>query len=275
MPSFGPDQDPARATPSSRRARAREPVGERLAGDPLVGLLVERARALDDVVGQRRRGRRLVPARPRRPVAHVLLVERRLAAAGLVGVGRPEARRVRRQHLVADDDPAVGGAAELELRVGQDDPALARVVGGERVELDRQAAQLLEQRPVAEDLGGAVEVDVLVVVAHLGLRGGREDRLGQLVRLAQALGQRDPADLAGALVVLPARARDVAAHDALDREHLELLDEQGAALAPRRGRPCRRRRGSGRCAPVRSNQKTDTPVSTAPLPGIGVGWIAS
>ena len=30
-----------------------------------------------------------------------------------------------------------------------------------------------------------------------------------------------PADLAGRLVVLPARARKISAHDALDRQHLE------------------------------------------------------
>ena len=37
----------------------------------------------------------------------------------------------------------------------------------------------------------------------------------------QALGQHVPADLAGREVVLPARAGDVAAHDALERQHLE------------------------------------------------------
>ncbi len=40
--------------------------------------------------------------------------------------------------------------------------------------------------------------------------------------------QVDPADGARGLVVLPARARDVAAHDALDRHHLEPLDQHRA-----------------------------------------------
>src|SRR3954449_6396651 len=46
----------------SLAARALQPRGERLAGDALVGLEVQRARALDHVVRQRRRRRRLVPA---------------------------------------------------------------------------------------------------------------------------------------------------------------------------------------------------------------------
>src|SRR3954449_6053070 len=41
--------------------------------------------------------------------------------------------------------------------------------------------------------------------------------------------QLDPAARARGLVVLPAGPRDVAAHDALDREHLEPLHEQRAA----------------------------------------------
>jgi hypothetical protein len=50
---------------------------------------------------------------------------------GLVAVGRPVARRVGREHLVADDQLVLGIEAELELRVGEDHPALARVLGGE------------------------------------------------------------------------------------------------------------------------------------------------
>ena len=43
---------------------------------------------------------------------------------GVVGVGRPEARRVGRQHLVAQHELVVGVEAELELGVGDDDAAL-------------------------------------------------------------------------------------------------------------------------------------------------------
>src|SRR3954452_7133907 len=156
------------ASSLARRSRPLQPRLERLAGDALVGLAVEGAGALDHVVGQRGRGRRLVPTRARSPVAHVLLVERGLARARRVSVGRPEARRIGREHLVAHHDPArLGVATELELRVGEDDPALACVLGGELLQLDRDTPQFLERGPVAEDLGGAVEVDVLVVVADV------------------------------------------------------------------------------------------------------------
>ena len=58
------------------------------------------------------------------PVADELLVERRLAAARLVLVGRPEPRAVGRQHFVDQNQLAVD-LAELELRVGDDDAAAA------------------------------------------------------------------------------------------------------------------------------------------------------
>ncbi len=96
MPSFGPNQHPR---PHCEERSSQ--FGEGLTGDALVGLDVARAGALDDVVGQRRRRRALVPAGPRGPVAHELLVEARLPVTRLVAVGRPEARRVGREHLVA------------------------------------------------------------------------------------------------------------------------------------------------------------------------------
>src|SRR5207253_2145698 len=52
-------------------AGALEPRGERLARDALVGLLIAAPRPADNVVGQRRRGGRLVPPRTAGPVTHV------------------------------------------------------------------------------------------------------------------------------------------------------------------------------------------------------------
>ena len=46
---------------------------------------------------------------------------------------------------------------------------------------------------------------------------------------AEARGQLDPADRAGGLIVLPPGARDVAANDALDREHLQAPHHKAAA----------------------------------------------
>ncbi|MNV31585.1 hypothetical protein D3C71_1228970 [compost metagenome] len=59
------------------------------------------------------------------------------------------------------------------------------------------------------------------MVANGGLGRGGEDRLGQLLGLAQAVGQLDAADLAGALVVLPAAADQVAAGDRFHRYRLQ------------------------------------------------------
>ncbi len=100
--------------------------------------------------------------------------------AGLIAVGGPEARGVRRAHLIADGQGAVGVQAELELGVGEDDPVGAGVIGGVLVEGQRDIADSLGQRAVADQLGGAVEVDRLVVT-HLGLGRRGEQRLGQLV----------------------------------------------------------------------------------------------
>src|SRR5215210_5365349 len=59
----------------SSGAALLQPCRERLAGDPLVGVLVALARALDDLVREGWGRGCLVPAGAGRPVAHVLLVE--------------------------------------------------------------------------------------------------------------------------------------------------------------------------------------------------------
>src|SRR6185312_14382918 len=97
--------------------------------DPLVGLDVFAAGLLDHVRRQLRRRRGLVPALLAGPVTDELLVEGGRRLAGLVAVGGPEAGGVRGQHLVAEHDLGTGVAAELELGVGEDDPALGRVLG--------------------------------------------------------------------------------------------------------------------------------------------------
>jgi hypothetical protein len=93
--------------------------------------------------------------------------------------------------------------------------------GGVLVELDRNPSQLLDQRPVADDLGGAVEIDVLVVVACLCLGRGGEDRTREAVGLPQARGQLDPAHRPRLAVLPPPRAREIPTHHALHRVHPE------------------------------------------------------
>ena len=77
-------------------------------------------------------------------------------------------------------------------------------------------------------------------------------------------------------VVLPARAGDVPAHDALDRQHLQLLHGHRAAGSGVRnalGRP--EMQWLGTMCPVRLNQKAEMPVRTLPLSGIPFGCTTS
>src|SRR5690606_4957002 len=79
------------------------------AGEPLERLAIARGNGRDHVRRQRRRRRPLVPTRNRLEVVpHELLVVARRRDADTVVARRPEARRIRRQHLVHEDERAVG-----------------------------------------------------------------------------------------------------------------------------------------------------------------------
>jgi hypothetical protein len=67
---------------------------------------------------------------------------------------------------------------ELELGVGEDHAVGERMLGGERVQLERRVPDALHQRAVADERNCALEVDRLVV-ADVGLGARCEDRLGQ------------------------------------------------------------------------------------------------
>ena len=55
---------------------------------------------------------------------------------------------------------------------------------GALVDRDRSVAHALGEGAVADRADSSLEVDVLVVVADLRLRRGREERLGQLLGFA-------------------------------------------------------------------------------------------
>ena len=57
----------------------------------------------------------------------------------------------------------------------------------------------------------------------------REDRRGKLRCLAKTGRQRNPADRAGALVILPAGAGDVSPHHGFDRQRRETLNHERSA----------------------------------------------
>ncbi len=156
--------------------------------------------------------------------------------AYLVGIERPEARGIRREHLIAHNNLAVLVKTELELRIRNDDALGKRIVGALLVKRDRVVAKLrrvleaLARELLLEVLDGLLEGNVLIVVADLRLRGRCVDGLRQLFRFLQALGKLDAAHGAVLAVALPAGAGDVAANDALHREHRELLHKHAVAF---------------------------------------------
>src|SRR5713226_637679 len=140
-----------------------------LADQSVVRGEVALARLGDDLAGQRRRVRLLVPARGREPVANELFVIGVRRDAHLVGRGVPVSRAVGRERLV-DQDHLVVQLPELELRVGKDQAAAETKIGGVLVQLQAGVAQL-GREVVAKLLFQLREADVLVV-AGLGFRRG-------------------------------------------------------------------------------------------------------
>src|SRR5690606_15516867 len=130
-------------------------------------------------------------------------------AAGLVALARPEARAVRREHLIDDHERAIRQRAELEFRVGDDDARLLRHLAATLIDREAALAQLVREL-VADATLHLVERDVLVVLTDLRLRRRREDRRIQTRALRQPLRQGLTSQGPVRLVLLPRRARDVA-----------------------------------------------------------------
>src|SRR3990172_176467 len=177
----------------------------------------------DHVRGELRPGRGLVPRKRQQIIADELLVEALLRAARPIAVRGPEPRRVRRQHLVDQDELPVR-QPELELGVGDDDSPPAGVVRRPAVDLQRDGARLLGHR-FPDDVDHLRKGDVHVVLSLLLLGGGGEDRLREPCRLEQPYGDLDPADLPSLAVFRPSGAGQVPAHDALDGKRLRLPAE--------------------------------------------------
>ena len=230
MPGFGRHVDGEADGCSSGDDVLREVALEAGAGDPLERLDVARAGPRDDVVGQRRAGRRLVPAaappasrartacrswpgrgrartsqRPRSATNPASGPRRRGSArrrsrrsSSGVGVGDGRRSIVRGGPTVRDRSAQ---PAELELVSASRIPARARRgaydTARSPVADPAMAGELAGDGQSADVLDHRVEVDVLVVLALLGLGRGREDRLRQSIALAQTGRQRDAADRAG------------------------------------------------------------------------------
>ena len=102
------------------------------------------------------------------------------------------------------------------------------MLGCEVIQRDGRIAHAFGQRP-AHQRSGSLEADVFVVIAHGSLGGRREDGRGEFLCLTQAGRQRDAADLTRGLIVLPAGADEVTAHDRLDRQCLQTSRDHTAA----------------------------------------------
>src|SRR5690606_20793726 len=142
------------------RSRVERPSGQ--APVPLEILLT---RPRDHVVGERRHGWLLVPANPLEVIADELLIETRLTAPRRVRVPGPEARRVRRQHLV-NQQQLGAEQAELELRVSNDDATRVGVLDTARIELQGEVPQTGNE--IATDNFASLRLADVLVVPGLG-----------------------------------------------------------------------------------------------------------
>ena len=133
-----------------------------------------------------------------------------LGPAGLrTSAASQKRERVGRQHLV-DEQQLLGARvdAELELRVGQDDPG-ALGDGRGRARTARARPDGRGSASSSADRASTTRSNGMFSSCSpwARLRRGREDRLGKPVALAQAGRQRDAADRARRPVLLPAASR--------------------------------------------------------------------
>src|SRR5689334_20049018 len=116
-------------------------TNQRSASKPPICLLILFARFGDDF--RRKRGRRgaLIPCKRLEVVAYVLFIEGELRPAGIVRIHRPVSRRVRRERLVCQRQPAFD-EPEFQLCIRQDDAALQRIRRRTPINLQRQVSEL-------------------------------------------------------------------------------------------------------------------------------------
>src|SRR5436190_24318240 len=116
---------------------------ELLSCDPSKGVEISGTCRIDDARRQRRR--RVVTAPPAsaaftvQVITQRLLVEARLRTSWPIAIRWPEARAVRREHLVDQRDGASGVAPEFKLGVSDDDPARFGDLTTQPVHVETQA----------------------------------------------------------------------------------------------------------------------------------------
>ena len=212
-----------------RRACGRSDPLRLASGQPPERLHVALARARDDLGGELRRRRFVVPARGVEPVAHELLVERdRLARRA----SRPRPPSSATSRASATSSISVSSPSiqpNSNLVSASISPRSAACRAPARVEREGQVAQPARRSRRRRSLATRSKVDVLVV-ARLGLGRRGEDRLGQRGSRARArpgAACRRPRRRRGTPVTA---AGEVAARHAFERHHARL------AAPARRGR---------------------------------------
>ena len=218
------------------RLRIAAEALEDFPGDRLVGLDVAQAGLDPKLVGDRGDGTLADEALLGQPAAEGLLVELALGVAAeeepLVALAPPIAARVGAVQLVGEDEPALE-QAELVLRVDEDEPRAGGQLLPPAEEGQGRALHLAPDIGRHEARGDDLGPGDRPIVPPLLLRGGRDEGDGEALVPREAAGEGDPGHALAVAVVAPRGAGQVAAHDHLDREHLDLADEGGPAQAQR------------------------------------------
>ncbi|KAI6951509.1 hypothetical protein KC348_g3 [Hortaea werneckii] len=177
-------------------------------------------------------------SRAHKPVTQVLLIVAALAFPDFIPLRRPEARTIRREHFV-DQDDLVGCRG---LRRSRGPLGKKGELAGERGGVTKQKKSThhpinpqtnllhLPRHLLAHNLPRLSRGNILIVRALLGLRGRSPNRAFQLLTLPQPRRHGDPMHGARALVLGPGGAGDVAAHDGLEGQDRVLADLHSAVL---------------------------------------------
>ena len=214
MPGLGADQHAGPHAPPVRSSQRLEG----LAGDALVGLDVARAGPGDDLVGDRRARAASCPSRSREAQSRTYCLSKLgCAAPDLVALGGPVARGVGRQHLVAEHQLAVARPARTRTSCRRGSRR-ARARARRRTSTARSTTSRTRSISARSPTSSAARSKSIASswpssAFVLGVKIGS----GSCSDSRRPAGSAIPRDRAGGLVVLPARAGDVAAHDALDR----------------------------------------------------------
>jgi len=174
-----------------------------LASQPLKRLQIFGGRSRDDVAGQLRPGRRLVPIERLEVIAHELLVKTGRALPDHILIFRPEAGRIRSQAFVDQQQLSID-RPEFEFCVRNDNSALRGMIATPGINFQTELAHFGCDF-ATENSTAFLHVDVEIVLGIAFCRR-RKNRLRQLRREFQSCGQFFSANALRLLILFPAGA---------------------------------------------------------------------